>query len=86
MCERRQDLGSIACEVGISIGAVQSILTDILGVSKVLARWVSRMLTDDQKRTRLHISWYFASRNEVDPGDLNERVVKLRHGFTTLEF
>ena len=28
------------CEVGISFGAVQSILPDILGMSKVSARWV----------------------------------------------
>ena len=38
MCDRRQDLRSIASEVGISFVAVQSILTDILGMSKVSAR------------------------------------------------
>ena len=56
MSDRRRDLRSIASEVGISFGAVQSILTNILGMSKVSARWVPRMLTDDQKRTRLDIS------------------------------
>ena len=40
MCDRRRDLRSIVNEVGISFGAVQSILTDILGMSKVSARWV----------------------------------------------
>ena len=49
MCDRRRDLRSIASEAGISFGAVQTILTDILGMSKVSARWVTRMLTDDQK-------------------------------------
>ena len=29
MCDRRRDLRSIASEMGISFGAVQSILTDI---------------------------------------------------------
>ena len=53
MCDRRRDLRSIASEMGISFGAVQTILTDILGMSKVSARWVPRMLTDDQKRSRL---------------------------------
>ena len=56
MCDRRQDLRSIASEVGISIGAVQSILTNILGMSEVSSRWVPRMSPDDQKgtqRTRL---------------------------------
>ena len=38
MCERRQDLRSIASEVGMSLRAVQLILTDILGMSKVSAR------------------------------------------------
>ena len=57
---------SIASEVGISFGAVQSILTDILGMSKVSARWVPRMLTDDQKRTQLDISRYLLSCYEDD--------------------
>ena len=38
-CDRRRDLRSIASEVGIRFGAVQSIVTDILGMSKVSARW-----------------------------------------------
>ena len=38
MCDRRRDLRSIVSEVGISFVAVQSILTDILGMSKVSAR------------------------------------------------
>ena len=62
MCYRRRDLRNIASEVGISSGAVHSILTDILGISKVSARWVPRMLTNDQKRTRLDISRYLLSR------------------------
>ena len=72
---RRRDLQSIASEVGIRFGAVQSILTDILHMSKVLARWVPRMLTDDQKRTRLDISMLLLSRYEDDPGDFIERFV-----------
>ena len=47
MCDRRRDLRSIASEVGIRFGTEQSVLTDILGMSKILARWVPRMLTDD---------------------------------------
>ena len=50
MCARRRDLRSIASEVGISFGAVQSILTDIVVMSKVSARLVSRLLTNDQKK------------------------------------
>ena len=36
LCDRRLDLRSITRRVGKSLGAVQSILTDILGMSKVL--------------------------------------------------
>ena len=75
MRDRRRDLRSIASEVGISFGAVQRILTDILGMSKVSARWVPRMLIDDQKRSRLDISRYLLSRYEDHPGDFFDRVV-----------
>ena len=66
---------SIASEVGIHFGAVQFILTYIFGKSNVSARWVPRMLTDDQKRTQLDIDRYLLSHNEDDPGDFVERVV-----------
>ena len=75
MCDRRRDLRSIASEVGISFGALQTIITDILGMSKVLARWIARLLTDDQKRSRLDISRYLLSRYEDDPSDSIDRVV-----------
>ena len=75
MCDRRRNQRDIASEVGISFGAVQSILTDILGMSKVSARWVPRMLTEDQKRSRLDISRYLLSRYEDDPEEFMDRVV-----------
>ena len=56
MCDRRRNLQDIASEAGISFGAVQSILTNILGMSKV-----SGMLTKDQKRSRLDVSRYLFS-------------------------
>jgi hypothetical protein len=37
MSDRRQDLRSIAREVGISFGSVQAILTYVYGMSKVSA-------------------------------------------------
>ena len=64
MYDSRQDLRSKDSEVGISFGAVQLILTNILGMSKVSARWVPRMLTDDQESFRLDISRYLLSRYE----------------------
>ena len=66
---------SLASEVGICFGAVQNNLTDIKDMSKVSARWVPRILTDGQKRSRLDISRYLLSRYEDDPGDFIDRVV-----------
>ena len=43
VCEPTILRATIVIEVKISFGAVQSILTDILGMSKVSARWVPRM-------------------------------------------
>ena len=74
MCNRRRDLRSRASQMSISFGAVQSILTDILGMSKVSARWVPRMLTIGQKRTRLYISRHLLSRYEDNPGDLSSEL------------
>ena len=65
---------SIASKVGINFVVVQSILMDILGMSKVSARWAQQMLTDDQKRTRLDISRHLLSCYEI-PGDFIEPVV-----------
>ena len=44
-------------------------------MSKVSARLVPQMLTNDQKRTRLDISRYRLSRYEQDPRDFIEHIV-----------
>ena len=79
MCESRRDLHSMPSEVDISLGAVQLILANTLGMSKVSARWVPQMLTHDQKRTRkrtrLNISRYLLSGYEDDPGDFLKQVL-----------
>lgn len=46
----------IAEAVGISTGSVVSILHDCLGLRKLTARWVPRLLTIDQKRERVRTS------------------------------
>ena len=56
MCDRRRYLRDMGRQIDIRFGTVQSLLTDILGLRKVLAGWVSRMLIKDQKKSRLDIS------------------------------
>ena len=86
MCDRRRDQQSKASELCISFGAVQLILTDLLGMSKVSAKGVPRKLTNDQKRTQLDISRYLLSRYKDDPSNFIERVVTKddKLGFTLL--
>ena len=64
MCDRGSH--DIAREIGKSFGAVPSVLTNILGMSKVSARRVPRILTKDQKKSRLDISKYFLSHYDDD--------------------
>ena len=51
--------------------------SDILGMSKVSAGWVPRLLTEDQKKSQLDISMYMylLSRYEDDPEAFMYRVV-----------
>ena len=65
MCDkRRRDIGR---QKGISFEAVLCIFTNILGMFKVSARWVPRMLTKDQKKSRFDISKYLLSLYEDGP-------------------
>ena len=75
MCNRRRNLRDIASKVGISIGVVRLILTDILGMSKISARWVPRMLKEDQNRSRLDISRYLLSCYEDHSEEFMDQVV-----------
>ena len=48
MCDRSRSLHVIAVQIGISFGVVQTILTGILGMSKVSARWVLQRSKEEQ--------------------------------------
>ena len=53
MSDRRITVRKIAEECRLNYGSVDTILTETLGLHKVSARWVPRMLTLDQKRERV---------------------------------
>ena len=46
-------MGNIARFVGISVGSVHAILKQILKVRRLTARWIPRLLTDEQRRQRV---------------------------------
>ena len=50
--DRRLKLREIVEAIGISHGSVVSILNDHLGMKKLSARWVPRLLTIDHERNR----------------------------------
>lgn len=53
--DRRQTIQGLADEVGIGYGTCQRILTDELGMHRVAAKFVPRILTVDQKEQRVEV-------------------------------
>lgn len=75
--DRRITIKQLAEILKISFGSIQSILTDSLGFRKVSARWVPRMLTDENKRRRLEISKRNLEMLQRDPDQFCRRVVTM---------
>jgi histone-lysine N-methyltransferase SETMAR len=75
MHDRRIKVREIAVAMGISAGSVETILHDKLGLSKVCARWVPRMLSAVQHADRVDISRTNLIPFNGDPGDFYLRVV-----------
>ena len=65
--DRRLTKEQIAKTVDISSGSVHSVLSNILGMSKLFARWIPRMLTPEQKLKRADISRALLTRFQSDP-------------------
>ena len=61
--------------MGISKGSVQTILHDKLGLSKVCARWVPRMLSAVQRADRVDMSRANLDLFNGDPEEFCLRVV-----------
>jgi histone-lysine N-methyltransferase SETMAR len=61
--------------LGISHGSVETILHEKLGMSKVCARWVPRMLTSVQKADRMDASSELLGFYRSDPADFCARIV-----------
>ena len=54
--DRRLTVREVANEVGISIGSCHQIFTEKLQMRRVCAKFVPRLLSDDQKENRVEIS------------------------------
>lgn len=75
MDDRRLTVNQLADTVGISRERVENILHSELGMSKVSARWVPRLLTPDQKLTRLSLSQANLAIFEADQDGFLDRFV-----------
>jgi len=73
--DRRINVREIASEVGISYGSVETIIRDHLNLSKVSARWVPRLLTDQQKQIRKEVCERHLVRHSQEGDDFLTRIV-----------
>jgi len=71
--DRRMKVREIAETIGISKERVGYILHEELDMKKLYARWVPRLLTADQKRTRMKISEQCLERFNKNRTDLVHR-------------
>ena len=54
--DRQLTISEIAEGIGVSYGTIFNILHDDLGLEKLSARWVPKLLTEEQKQERMKTS------------------------------
>ena len=64
MEDRRLTVRQIAANAGVSVGSVDTILHDDLKMRKGSARWVPRMLIDENKASRVAVCQAMSSRDK----------------------
>lgn len=73
--DRRFTVRSLSSELGISKDTVHRILKEDIHISKVSARWVPRLLSDDQMAKRVSCSEEFLERYEANGDAFLDRIV-----------
>jgi len=73
--DRRVTIDQIALELGISHGSVSTILHKKLGLSKLSARWVPRLLTRQQKEKRVQSCLDLLKLWDEDPTHFHTKIV-----------
>ena len=73
--DRRMTVRDICNETGMSYGTVYRILTDELHMRKVCARWIPRLLTDDNRNKRVNASKKFLRRYRHEGEEFLSRIV-----------
>ena len=73
--DRRVTVDDIARNLRLSVGTAHKIVHDDLGYSKVSCRWMSKMLTQEDKQKRVGLSQQCLSRYEKDVDEFLKKVV-----------
>jgi len=63
--DRRLTVRYVAACLMLSYGTTHHVITNALGLNKVCARWVPRMLTPEKKQVRLAEACHFADASKV---------------------
>jgi len=71
MQDRRITIRELADEAGVSIGSVHSIVTEDLGLRRISAKFVPKLLTIEQKQLRLEIAQDMLETVNSDPNFFN---------------
>ena len=64
---RRITIREVADDVGISFGSCQAIFSDVLGMKRVAAKFVPKLLNFDQKQCRVDIAQELLNEVNNDP-------------------
>lgn len=72
--DRRITIREVADEVGISIGSCHNIFSNVLGMKRVAAKFIPKLLNFDQKNNRMNIAQELLNDVNDDPS-LLERVI-----------
>ncbi|XP_011137516.2 uncharacterized protein LOC105182065 isoform X2 [Harpegnathos saltator] len=73
--DRRITVQEVTNEIGISIGSVHSIVTEDLGMRRVSAKFVPKLLTMEQKQLRLEIAQDMLDNANSDPNFLKTVII-----------
>ena len=79
--DRRITIREICDEVGISMGSCHSMLTENLGMKRVAAKFVPRLLTPEQKELRVTTSSDLHENARNDPPSCLRLLQAMRAGF-----
>ena len=75
--DRRTTVREIADKLDISVSSVHGILSEELGMSKVSARWVPRLLKDNEKECRVQCSEEFLTHYDAEGDIFLDRIITM---------